>query len=440
MNVPRNDDRLDGLLFEVFAAETPRPDFSKWEQKHPEAVDALKAACRPAEIGSVNPLPLRIGAWIVSNRYAKATVMVAALAVVAVFVSWLCGDGVGPAPNAPSDQQPLRRPAEEIAWNQIDTTPILTESSGRTVQLRREPLSIRVARASAIVRAEMTALTESQQLVCKVTRVIYGRVPGDVLHVEGLRDADVVRTRARLRAKLGRRPTDAEVAAEIPKTTVFEAGRKVILFLDQGRKPDEPLVWRYQGMTFDAPPRHPLEKTEKEIVETIRSGSYLSPDLNPADLGPYLRACESVVRATLTKVGKTSALWKVEAVLHIGSPSRGGERDPEQQPPPATITVGLDTWRLRAESIANYRAAQQGEPSATPEEVKREYNRLVASELRTGRQGILFIRSQENAGKKSAFKLIGILQDDPGNGKPIDQTDAKIRQEIKKGDWRAIYL
>ena len=60
----------------------------------------------------------------------------------------------------------------------------------------------------------------------------------------------------------------------------------------------------------------------------------------------------------------------------------------------------------------------------------------MENELRIGLQAILFIRSQEGAGEKSTFKLIGILRDDPANGKPIDQTDAKIREEIKKDDWR----
>ena len=372
-----------------------------------------------------------------NSRYARVTVMAAALAVVAVSVSWLCGDGVGPTANGPGDEELLSRPAQETVWNQIDTTPVLTERSAPAVHMNFPPLSERVARASAVVRAEMTALTESQQLVCKVSRVIYGRVPGDVLHVDGL----AAGARARLRAQLGRKPTDAEVAAAFAKTDNFEIGRKVILFLEQGCRPDEPLACRYQGMTYDVPPKHPLDKTEKEIVETIRSGSYLSPDINPANLGPYLRASESVVRAELTKIGRKSASWKVEAVLHLGSPGKGGQRDPQQQPPPATIAVGLDTWQLRAESIANYRAARQGKSAATPQEIKEEYDRLVGSELRTGRQAILFIRSREDAGEKSTFKLIGILQDDPAGGKPIDRTDAKIREEIKKDDWRTtIYL
>ena len=370
------------------------------------------------------------------NRYARLTVMAAALVLVAVFVSWLSGDSVAPTANGPGEEQPLPRPAEDIAWNRIDTTPVLTGSSGGTVHMRFPPLSQRVARASAVVRAETMALTESLQLVCKVSRVIYGRVPGDVLHVDRATDG----TRARLRAGLRRKPTDAEVAAEFSNTNDSIIGREVILFLDQGWKPDDPLACRYQGMTYDVPPKHPLDKREKEIVETIRSGSYLSPDINPADLGLYLRACESVVRAELTKIGERSVVWEVEAVLHVGSPSKGGERAPGQQPPPATIAVGLDTWRLRAESIANYRTAQQGEPSATPQEVQKEYDRLVGDELQTGRQAILFVRSQEDVGEKSTFKLIGILHDDPANGKPIDQTDAKIREEIKKGNWRKMYL
>ena len=441
MNAPESDDQLDGLLFEAFAAEAPRPDFFDWERTHSEAVDELKAAaCLPTEIKPVSHFPLEMGIWIMNSRYARVTVMATALAVVVVFAGWLCGDGVGPTANGPPDEELAPRPAQKIAWNQIDTTPVLTESSGSIVHMRLESIGVRVARASAVVRAEMMALTESQQLVCKVTRVIYGRVPGDVLHLDGLRDGDLAQTRARLRAELGRAPTDAEVTAELPKATSFGIGRKVILFLDQGWKSDEPLVCRYQGMIYDVPPRHSLDKTEKEIIDTIRSGSYLSPDINPADLGAYLRSCESVVRATLTKIGDRSTWWTVEAVLHLGSSRMGGRRAPEQQPPPPTIAVGSDAWRLRAESIANYRAARQEGSSATPQEIEQEYDRLMGSELQTGRQAILFIRSQKEAGEKSPFKLIGIFHDDPGNGKPIDQTDAKIREEIEKDDWRAAYL
>jgi hypothetical protein len=307
---------------------------------------------------------------------------------------------------------------------------------------------MQVVGASAVVRVEMMALTESQ-LVCKVTRVIYGRVPGDVLHIEGLPGAG--HARAHLQRKdRDRKLTGAQIKAEILRMSGFEIGRKAIVFLDQGWKPNEPLVCGYRGMICDGPQANLLEKMEKKIVETVGSGSYLSPTITPGGLGPYLRACESVVRARLTKIGKRSALWKVEAVLHVGSPSKGnvgrimwygkGETARDPQPPPATIAVALDTWRLRAESITNYRALQQGKSSATPQEVKKEYDRLVGSELQVGAEAILLIKFQEDAGEQSTFKLIGILHDDPGNGKPIDQTDAKIRQEIKKGDWRAIYL
>ena len=381
-----------------------------------------------------------------SNRYAKVTVMAAALAVVAVSLSWLRGDGVGPTADGPGEGELVRRPARETAWNQIDTTPVLTGSSAGTVHRRQPPLEMQVAWASAVVRAETMGLTESHQLAYKVTRVIYGRVLGDVLHIDTRWDMEA--TRINLRAKLGRKPTDAEVTAEFPRTVNAVIGRKEILFLDQGRKPDEdqgwkpgePLVYRCRsGIVGDDPPGHRLEKAEKEIVEIIRCGSYLSPNIGPVDLGFYLRACESVVRARLMKIGKRSAMWKVGAVLHVGSPSKGGEPDPQQQPPPATIAVALDTWRLRAESITNYRALQQGKSSATPQEVKKEYDRLVGSELKVGAEAILFIKSQEDAGEQSTFKLIGILHDDPGNGKPIDQTDAEIRQEIKKGVWRNRY-
>ncbi len=374
---------------------------------------------------------------MMSNRYARVAVLAAALALVAVFVGWLSGDGVRPTANGPNAEGPPPSPVRGIAWEQIDTTAALTNSSGGTLRMNWPPLSERVASASAIVRAEMISLTESQQLVCKVERVIYGRVPGDVLHVEGL----TAGTQAKLWSQLGRKPTDAEVAAEFPKTDRFKAGRQVIMYLEQGWKPDDPLAFRSHGTTYHVPPNRPLDEAERKIVETVRSGSFLSPRISPAALGPYLRASESVVRAELTKIGKRSASWKVEAVLHVGSPDKGGHRAPGQRPPPARIAVGLDTWRLRAESSAYYRALTQEKSSATERETKEEYDRLVGSELWIGLQAILFVRSTKDVGEKSTFKLIGILPDDPGNGKPIDQTEAKIREVIEKGEWRStIYL
>jgi len=373
-----------------------------------------------------------------SNRYAKVAVMAAALAVVAVSLSWLRGDGVGPTANGPGDEELVRRPAREIAWNQIDTTPVLTASSAATGRRGGPSREIQVARASAVVRAKTMALTESQQLAYKVIRVIYGRVPGDVLHVDSRGNLKI--TRIRLRDKLGREPTETEVAAEFSKDFGSDIGREAILFLDPGRKPDEPLVYDcLGGIIGDDPPGDRLQKAEKEISEIIRTGAYLSPNIDPVHLGPYLRACQSVVRATLTKIGKRSATWKVDAVLHVGSPSKGGEPDPQQQPPPATIAVALDTWRLRAESIANHRARQQGKSSAAPQEVEKEYDRLVGSELKVGAEAILFIKSREDAGQPSTFKLIGILHDDPGNDQPIDRTDAEIRQQIKQRVWRERY-
>ena len=113
---------------------------------------------------------------------------------------------------------------------------------------------------------------------------------------------------------------------------------------------------------------------------------------------------------------------------------------------PTAITVRLDTWRLRAESVINYRAAQDptqascSASSPTETEVQKEFTRLVNAELAVGQDAILFIKPAEKAQGKATYKLVGILRGDRDKPKHIDQLDKRIREIIEKGEHRNLYL
>ena len=207
-------------------------------------------------------------------------------------------------------------------------------------------------------------------------------------------------------------------------------------------------MWRYQGLSHDVPPKYPLDDYEKRIVEVIKTGAHLTPRLTPGGLGPYIRASDKVVRARLTKIGDVSTEWRVAGVLQAAPPRVGGS---EEQAPrkervevhtertPTVITVRLDTWRLRAESVINYRAAQDPTQASTETEVQKELTRLVNAELAPGQEAILFIRPAEKAQGKATYKLVGILRGDRDKPKHIDQLDKRIREIIEKGEHRNLY-
>ena len=321
-------------------------------------------------------------------------------------------------------------------------------AASRSRPTRAAWLRDKVRQSSAIVRGDMVELTDSH-LVCKVTRVIYGRIPGDVLHVRGSGvRADPDSARRSLRRTLGRRATEDEVKAYLLKRRHFEVGgRDVVLFLNQCRSADNAVVcqclakWSGINPDFREDPQEYLDKREKEIIEVIKAGTYLTPKTTPESMAPYVKASERVVRGKLRKIGTTTAEWQVTSVLHLAPPSGKRSADgalqeepakPQDEATPATITVGLDTWQLRAEAIVNYRAARSRKQPAAEEEIRKEFARLVGTELTVGQEAILFIKAGEATGEKEVHKLLGIVHGDPDDPKRLDQIEKEFPDLINR--------
>lgn len=348
-------------------------------------------------------------------------------------------------------------PATSTRREDVNTAALLAGARGQAIlagflMKRVWTVSLDVARSSAVVRAKMVELTDTQ-LVCKLTRVIYGRIPGEVLQVDhwGLPSLRIEVAQYRLRRELGREPTDAELKAHEVRGSDFTAGGDLILFLDQCRQTDvNSSSGSSSGATvcrclfrWDARnPRRPLDAREEEVMKVIETGAHL----NPSSPSVYLEWSEAAVRAKLTKIGEKSSQWQLKGVLcatvraTIHPPHRGSFLRPANQEEfeayakqmPTTLSVGLDPWRLRAEAICGYRAVQQPGRPATEKEIQKEFARLVRTELPPGREAILFIRPQEDAPGKAAWKLVGILRDDPGRPRQIDQLEKRVRQMVGK--------
>ena len=380
---------------------------------------------------------LRGQAWLVrfTGRWAVAAVVLAAFVVsLGLLVVRLRESDTRPASRAAGIGSP---------WTHIDTGPLLTGHPGTS--LRWLPLAIRVGQASVIARCTMVELTETH-LVCKVTRVIYGRALAGMVRVlvESSDGARLI-----LKNRLDREPTDDEVKAEHARLVNFEVGGDAILFVDHARAADHTLVWRLLGAWYDVPSKNPLDEREKEIVEVIRTGAHLTPSLRPEDLAIYVRSSERVVRASLTKIGSTSAEWTVASVLYVAR----FDRRPITVPFPkeklaeesdrllgTTITVGLDVWRLRAETVVNHQADQDPDRGSTEEDIQAEFDRMVQAELVVSREAILFLKPGETAQDGVTYRVVGILHEDPQKARPIDEFEKTIRNTIEKGLHQVLYL
>lgn len=329
--------------------------------------------------------------------------------------------------------------ADDMAAQPDRTWPGITRRGVRTTasRARLTPaayLADKVSQASAVVRGQMMKLTDTH-LVCKVTRLIYGRNPGDLVHVPlSLSEARTATARRSLERRLHREPTDAEVKAYL--LSFFKVGREVILVLGQGRQTEAGVEcpclirWSVSNPQSRPVPREYLDRREKEIFELVKSGKYLVPGPMPL----RIRASERVVRAKLTKIGQRSTDWQITRVLHVRpaapglaaiAPAEGQGTQAQNQGPPATIT--LDTWRLRAEAIVRYRAAREPGQASTEKKIQEEFARLVGAELALGREAILFLGPKESAGGKGACKLIGILHGDSDDPDRIEQLEKQVR-------------
>lgn len=487
----------------------PQADFDGWLRQHPEAVAALRSPKKRRRYPALaRGVPVRLGAWLLGNRYRVAATAVGLVVLIALG-AWLAGSGTppvkvgenpaprelpGPDPQPiverderscwlagkgeqenegpessaglvrtqsshvarPPDRQASASKADSVrqaVWARIDTTPLL--AGGRTDggSAGRVPLSIWLAEASAAVRARMVRITEDS-MVCEVVRVIYGRVPGKTLHSAGLPLAPLARQL--FQRQHGREPTAAEIRTAVSEMVKFKAGREVILTLGACRKTDERVVAPLLHVFHDASRGRSLDQHEKEIVDILEAGVHMMPRCIPlrikADamkgkssvhtmpqripeaMGFYIPSCERIVRGRLVRGDDRTAEWEVVNVLSEGPPKPiKRSTGPISVAESKRLTIGLDPWRLRAEAVAAYRAAQDSNQPATEEAVRKEFTRLIDAELPVGREAILLVRTlQGSPGGPVRHKLVAIVFAKAREGQSIERLEKAIRAMIAK--------
>ncbi len=80
MKRPENDKWLDDALSNVIGSEKTEPNFDKWKQEHPEAVEMLTS--RVSKVSSVSQSPLIIRNTIMKNPITKLAVAAVIIVVV----------------------------------------------------------------------------------------------------------------------------------------------------------------------------------------------------------------------------------------------------------------------------------------------------------------------------------------------------------------------
>ena len=345
----------------------------------------------------------------------------------------------------------------------VETGPILPDWAARGGTQYGWPLpSIQVARSSAIARCTIVEMPKEGKEgigLCKVDRVIYGRLPEKQIRLY-LSHARLGATRVFYLTAI---PPEANADVDY---SVYGCGP-----IDVGK----------------------VHEREQEVVEIVAGGDHLTPpDLSGYHLGMYIRASGRIVRAKLRKVAKSAAEWKVldelkfepfceadapgmrDVALKVadataGQGPRGGEPAVGAAQPrplePGIVHVGLATWRLRAETVAGYRAAHEpmeaiamdgpvGRPVGGPDlatgrtgrrdahessgrptkkEIQREFDRLVNGELKVGTEAILVLRPGEDA---NTYSLVGHFFADTKNRGHLDHAWKAIKRVLDSGEYK----
>ena len=300
-------------------------------------------------------------------------------------------------------------------------------SGGRTfgVCLRRIRLSEQLSGASAVVRARMVATEDNNHIIVyRITKLIYGRFPGKTL-----------------------RQWDHFAGGE--GATNFEEGKEVTLFVGRIQRKDATVIC---GIHFGA-----LDEHDKRILEIVKSGTHLLPGKGPHDLVSYIRSSQRVVRAKLVKLDDVGSHWDVSETVCSSSKSSSGRpvwrvvprnaitSTGEKEDP--RITLSMTPWRLRAEAIVRAQAAQQAytppqqtDPKQTEKQIQEEFNRLVSTDLKIGRDAILFIRPNDDPTEKARYWPAFVFPADPDNRGYLDQLAKKVRGIIERGEHEVINL
>lgn len=340
---------------------------------------------------------------------------------------------------------------------------------GASRYLRAPTPAETVRRSSAIVRAAVKAVRErvrqgqppsvdDPNLVCDVKKVIYGTIPpGDLV----VRDVGVAMTvKMDLRRELRREPTPAEIKARLQverkRRGYYEGERDVMIFLARSRETDEGMVWLPAAMSIDHPPQHSLDDRERKILDVLRTGDHMT--LTPGQTGDealnsFLLASREVVRARLKSLEGRSSKWEMVDVLGVvPGPVLRDPPTPEQQAKQrravreqmgGEFNVDLQPWRLRAAALARHQARQRQEKMPTEQEIDKEFRRLVGAELKTGREAILFLKSEKGAEGRPAYQLVGIAHaepDDPLKQRAFEDFAQTVRDAVKTDAYLKVRL
>jgi len=315
----------------------------------------------------------------------------------------------------------------------VDTTP---DSSGRQlamsekVKVESERVNLMpVQEASAIVRVKMLTLKDGQ-LDIEVTRVIYGRVDGKILHVrtkdteEDVRNA--FRQRARESKKEVREPSAEEVRAELVRQINFAVGREAIVFLTGEPQGTNPAVWAYAGMEFDVPPEHPLDNVEKELVTIINNRA------RPSRIGttPLLGFDQCLIN--IMPVQESSAIVRVKELALKGDVLEYevirviyGRVDGKI----LHVRAGKDDQYVRNALRHRAREAKKEVREPSAEEVRAEMVR--ENYFKAGRESIIFLRGGPQGTNPPVWPACGGVYDTPFY--PFDKYERDVVDVIKTG-------
>jgi len=308
---------------------------------------------------------------------------------------------MSPVPPVPPDPQSIAlAPAETPTVKDCPSGSFAPPTAGLLVE---PPLAHTIARVKAAVRAEMVETEGTEIIVHKINKLIYGRVPSDTLRVRG-------------------------------GTQYFEVGKQRILFVYREYIEDGTVSCGAQNTCLD--------EGEKNILQVVESGEYLRPRNAHGSLGFYIRKSERIVRARLVKLDGTTSRWEVSGILYVrpaglAAGRRGGVLG-EQTPPhgPATMTLSLEPWQLRAEAIVGSRHTQAADGKATEE----EFRRLVGAELKVGREAILFLRATDYPEQIALDTVLGMVSEDPDDPKRLGRLAESIRNMVHTGEHRNVPL
>ena len=451
MNFEVNDVELHALLSRTFGRGPPRPDFGAWCARYPAVVAGLGSVPEARHRPEAAALVLVLRWWLARRRLGLLVAAAAGLLIGVVVWSGLrrqdhaptasLGEAATPAPedgakSAPGPKLVLPAPSDGTTGPGIGASP---QKSKAGPALYFPTTADRIGLSSAIVRGRMVAVKESQ-LIVKVSRVIYGRVPSDVFHVEsGLPGPNL---RGMLRSKLGRDATGDEFQAALADSLNFAPDREAIWMIDSFVQGPDGVVCRPRSTSYDSPPRRSLDRCEEEIVEVLRSGIHLTPPLEKVDF--YVQSLPRVrlVRARLVKLDPASTEWQVTRVLLCKEiDAATGRHVPLEVAPfsgaklPCTWTIPLDSWRLRAEAVVRYRAARDPKSAVTEDDIQKEFRRLVESELRPDQEAVLGVRPEKDTEGRESLRALILFSEGPGRSQTIDRLERQIRERIASDDF-----